>query len=151
MYKILILSNINNYESKEDNYLKKRLEQDGNVVDIKWLDYDENLDEYYDLIIRRNVWIDKEKDMNNYKKINLKLINRLRNNKNVINLVGLDGLGKIYLKDFYYNDLNVIPTTDILEDALEWNCKEYVLKLKESYGSSLGQIFVNKNELKKNI
>lgn len=149
MYKILILSNINNYESKEDNYLKKRLEQDGNVVDIKWLDYDENLDEYYDLIIRRNVWIDKEKDMNNYKKFNLKLINRLRNNKNVINLVGLDGLGKTYLKDFYYNDLNVIPTTDILEDALEWDCKEYVLKLKESYGSSLGQIFVNKNELKK--
>lgn len=147
-YKILIISNINNEESKEDILLKNRFEQDGNIVDLKWIDYSKELDNCYDIIIRRDGWIEKEEEMNNYKMLNSKLINRLRNNKKVINLIGLDGLGKTYLKDFYYNNLNVIPTTDILEDALKWNYEEYVLKLKDSYGSSLGQYFINKEELK---
>lgn len=148
MHKILILSNINNYESKEDYLIKKRLERDGNIVDIKWLDYDEKLDKYYDLIIRRNCWVEKKEDTDTYKNLNSKLINRLRNNHNVINLIGLDGLGKLYLKSLYRNNYNVVPTTDILTEALKWDCEEYVLKLKDSFGSGLGQLFVSKDKLK---
>ena len=97
----MIISNINNEESEEDILLKNRFEQDGNIVDLKWIDYSEELDNCYDIIIRRDGWIEKEEEMNNYKMLNSKLINRLRNNKKVINLIGLDGLGKTYLKDFY--------------------------------------------------
>lgn len=146
-YKILILSNNKNEEHIEDVYLKNRFEKDGNFVDFKWIDYNSNLDNKYDVIIRRNTWIEKSQDMEYYKKMNKALINRLRNNQNVINLIGLDGTGKSYLKDLYYKGLTVIPTTDILEDAFKWDCDRYVLKLKDSFGSGLGQILVNKEKL----
>ncbi len=118
-YKILILSNLSLDEHLEDIYLKKRFEKDGNIVEFKWLDYDSNLDDYYDLIIRRDTWIEETEDMEYYKQLNQKLINRLKNDQKVINLIGLDGNGKSYLKDLYYKNMNVIPTTDILQDALK--------------------------------
>lgn len=147
-YKILILSNSENEEMIEDLLLKKRFEQDGNNVDIMWIDYNNKLDSNYDLIIRRNTWVEKGKDTQYYKKKNTELINRLKNNKKTINLIGLDGLGKNYLKELYYKNMNVIPTTDILEDALKWNCDNYVLKLKDSFGSGIGQVFVGKEQIK---
>lgn len=146
-YKILILSNQRNKEHIEDIYLKNCFEEDGNMVDFEWIDYDSKLDNEYDIIIRRDTWIEDEQDMEYYKKLNEALINRLRGNQKVINLIGLDGTGKNYLKDLYCKNLNVIPTTDILEDALKWDCESYVLKLKYSFGSGLGQIFVDKEEL----
>lgn len=146
-YKILILSNLNIDEHLEDIYLKKRFEKDGNIVDFRWIDYDSNLDDYYDLIIRRDTWIEETKDMEYYKQLNQKLINRLKNNKRVINLIGLDGNGKNYLKDLYYKNMKVIPTTDILQDALKWDTDNYVLKLKDSFGSGLGKLFVKREEL----
>lgn len=146
-YKILILSNNKNEEHIEDIYLKNRFEEDGNLVDFKWIDYDSNLDNEYDIIIRRNTWIEESQDMEYYKKLNKALINRLRDNQKVINLIGLDGTGKSYLKDLYYKGLNVIPTTDILKDAFKWDCDSYVLKLKDSFGSGLGQILVDKEKL----
>lgn len=147
-YKILILSNIENEEIIEDLMIKKRFEQDGNIVDIEWIDYDNSLDKYYDLIIRRNAWVGTEDKIECYKKKNDLLIERLRDSKKTINLVGLDGKGKNYLKTLYYKNMNVIPTTDIVEDALKWNCEEYVLKTKDSFGSGLGQIFISKESLK---
>ena len=147
MYKILIITNTHYDESIEDKLLKKRFESDGHLVDLKWINYDSKLDEFYDIIIRRNSWIEEETDINKYKKYNTKLINRLKNKEKAINIVGLDGIGKSYLKDFYYKGLDVIPTTDILSDALKWNCDEFVLKLRDSYGSGIGQLFVNKKEL----
>jgi len=148
VYKILILSNLENEETTEDLMLKKRFEQDGNIVDIMWIDYDNNLDKDYDIIIRRNSWVENENEIKYYKIKNNELIERLCNNKKTINLVGLDGKGKKYLKELYYKNMNVIPTTDNIEEALEWNCKEYVLKTKDSFGSGLGQKFVTKEELK---
>lgn len=146
--KILILSNIENYENKEDLLLKERFEQDGNIVDMMWVDYNEKLDDNYDLIIRRNTWVEEDKDIKYFKSKNDKLIDRLKNSKKTINLIGLDGIGKEYLKELFYKNMNVIPTTDILEDALKWNCENYVLKTKDSFGSGIGQIFVTKEELK---
>lgn len=147
-YKILILSNPENEEMVEDLLIKKRFEQDGNIVDMMWIDYDKKLDEDYDLIIRRNTWVENGKDITDYKKKNEELINRLKNNTKTINLIGLDGKGKIYLKDLFNKNMNVIPTTDIIENALKWDCNEYVLKLKTSFGSGIGQIFVKKEKLK---
>lgn len=150
-YKILILSNIENEEFIEDIMLKKRFEQDGNIVDIMWIDYDNNLDKDYDIIIRRNTWVGKGHETEYYKQKNNLLIERLKDSKKTINLVGLDGKGKNYLKTLYYKNMNVIPTTDIVEEAIKWDYKEYVLKWKDSFGSGIGQKIVRKNELKDNF
>ncbi len=150
-YNILILSNLNNIESKEDILIKDRFEKDGNKVDIMWIDYDEKLDSNYDLIIRRDTWIENENDTIYYKQKNSELIKRLVTSLKTINLIGLDGRGKEYLKDLYYKNMTVIPTTDILEDALKWNSSDYVLKVKDSFGSGICQKFVSKEELPKNF
>lgn len=104
-YKILILSNQRNKEHIEDIYLKNRFEEDENMVDFEWIDYASKLDNEYDIIIRRDTWIEDEQDMEYYKKLNKALINRLRGNQKVINLIGLDGAGKNYLKDLYCKNL----------------------------------------------
>lgn len=148
-YKILILSREENNEI-EDIYIKNRLIQDGNHVDIKWIDYDESLDDKYDLIIRRNAWIEELRDTAKYKELNKRLINRLISKRiKTVNLVGLDGLGKGYLQDLYHKNLKVIPTTDNIKEALSWNCNSYILKLKDSFGSGIGQKSVLKENLNK--
>lgn len=146
-WKILLLTKLENNEI-EDIYIKDRLVSDGNIVDIKWIDYDEKLDEEYDLIIRRNTWADTS-DMDYWAKYNIALINRLKSkNIKTVNLEGLDGTGKGYLEKLYHKNIKVIPTTDDIDEALGWNCENYMLKTKVSYGSCLGQKEVSKENLK---
>ena len=118
-YKILILSNAENEEHIEDKYLAESLKKDGNIVDISWIDYDEKLDEKYDVIIRRNTWVDKlEKTMK-------------------------------YLIDFIKKGYPVIPTFYNVDDALtKTDCDEYILKMEDSYGSGLGQMVVEREKIK---
>ena len=66
-YKILILSNPNNYEYIEDKYIANAFKEDGHLVDLLWVDYDEKLDAKYDVIIRRNTWVEDEENTYNYK------------------------------------------------------------------------------------
>jgi len=66
-YKILILSNPNNEEFIEDLYIATSFREDGHLVSVLWIDYDEKLDSKYDVIIRRNTWVEDEKDTYNYK------------------------------------------------------------------------------------
>ena len=65
-YKILILSNPNNEEQIEDVYLANSFKEDGHLVDLLWIDYDEKLDNNYDVIIRRNTWVDDEQETYSY-------------------------------------------------------------------------------------
>ena len=60
----------------------------------------------------------------------------------------MDGKGKEYLLDFYRKGLKVIPTSNDLNETLIWNYDKYVLKQITSFGSSIGQIYVTKDELK---
>ena len=64
-YKILILSNPNNYEYIEDKYIANAFIEDGHLVNLLWVDYDEKLDTQYDVIIRRNTWVEDKKDTYN--------------------------------------------------------------------------------------
>ena len=150
-YKILILSNPNNEEQIEDVYLANSFKEDGHFVDLLWIDYDEKLDSNYDVIIRRNTWVDDEKDTYNYKVKNEILKERLtRKNIKTVNLQGLDGKGKQYLCELFKKGKKVIPTIDNLDelDKLPYS-KEYVLKDKNSFGSGLGQRLVKANKLKR--
>lgn len=150
-YKILILSNPNNEEKIEDIYLANAFKEDGHLVDLLWIDYDEKLDNNYDVIIRRNTWVDDEKDTYSYKVKNEILKERLtRKNIKTVNLQGLDGKGKQYLYELFKKGKKVIPTIDNLNelDKLPYS-EEYVLKDKNSFGSGLGQRVVKANKLKR--
>ncbi len=149
-YKILILSNAENEEHIEDKYLAESLKKDGNIVDISWIDYDEKLDEKYDVIIRRNTWVDKLEKTIKYSKLDNLLKERLQKKHiKTVNLVGYDGKGKKYLIDFIKKGYPVIPTFYNVDDALtKTDCDEYILKMEDSYGSGLGQMVVEREKIK---
>lgn len=140
-YRILILSNPENKEHIEDEYLATAFREDGHLVTMMWVDYDESLDEKFDIIIRRDTWVDSEEKTKEYKIKNDKLIQRLKKkNIKTVNLEGLDGRGKSYLCELFNKGKKVIPTVDNF-NAIEKlpYAEEYVLKNKNSFGSALGQ------------
>lgn len=152
IYKILILSNPKNDEFIEDIYLATSFREDGHLVTMLWVDYDENLDDKFDIIIGRNTWVEDEKETNTYRIQNEKMKKRLKaKNKKTVNLEGLDGHGKIYLCELFKMGKRVIPTIDNIKDITKINeTKEYVLKDNNSFGSGLGQKFVKRaNNLRK--
>ena len=148
-YQILVLSNPNNEEYIEDLYVAESFREDGHLVVILWIDYDEKLDSKYDLIIRRNTWVEEEKDTYNYKIKDKILKERLiKKNIKTVNLEGLDDKGKGYLCELFKKGNKVIPTIDNLDelDKLPYS-KEYVLKDSNSFGSGLGQRIVRAEDL----
>lgn len=151
MYNILILSNKSNKEFQDDIYIAESFEKDGHNVDMLWVDYDENLDEKYDIIIRRNTWFEDESQADYFKEHNEKLKERLvKKQIKTVNLIGLDGMGKKYLCELYRQGKKVVPTIDNIEEALKLEgVTEYVLKDNNSFGSGIGQKMVNKKELLK--
>lgn len=150
-YNILILSNTENEEFIEDEYIANSFREDGHLVTILWVNYDENLDEKFDIIIRRNTWVEKEEEKIKYKLMNSKLEKRLKEKSiKTVNLEGLDGRGKEYLCKLYNEGRKVIPTVDKLKDIDRFGkTLEYVLKEKDSFGSGLGQKLVTENELER--
>lgn len=148
-YNNLILSNKDNDEFLEDNYIKKAFEEDGNSVDMLWVDYDEILDEKYDVIIRRNTWVEDESKTAYLYENNKKLKNRLlKKNIKTVNLIGLDGEGKEYLCRLFKQGKKVVSTISSLDDIeMLGNVNEYVLKDNDSFGSGIVQKFVSKEKL----
>lgn len=150
-YHILILSNSENEEFIEDKYIEKAFREDGHIVKMAWVDYDENLDDKFDIIIRRNTWVENKEETNFYKIKNNKMKERLKErNIKTVNLEGLDGQGKFYLCKLFKEGKKVIPTIDKIEDINKINeTDEFVLKDIDSFGSGIGQKFVKKEDLEK--
>lgn len=150
-YKILILSNEDNEEFIEDNYIAESFRNDGNEVSLLWVDYDEQLDEKFDIIIRRNTWTEDINKINYFSDFDEKLVERLKEKKiKTVNLEGLDGIGKEYLCAFYQTGEKVIPTVSNIEDTKKFkNISKYVLKEIDSLGSGIGQKIVKKDDLAK--
>lgn len=148
-YKILILSNRVHEDANEDKFILDSFKKDGCDVKMLWVDYDEKLDKEFDVIIRRNTWVEEADEILKYQYFNDKLKSRLVNkNIKTVNLIGLDGLGKQYLVDLYKNKERVIPSYDNVMDALKENLSnEYILKEINSFGSGLGQRVVSKEDL----
>ena len=148
-YNILILSNRDNDEFLEDTYIADAFRKDGHVVDMLWVDYDELLDKKYDVIIRRNTWVEDENKTVEYYKKNNELKERLtKKNIKTVNLIGLDGNGKEYLCRLYKDGKKVIPTVNNIEDIKQINdAEEYVIKDNKSFGSGIGQKIVVKDKL----
>lgn len=150
-YKILILSNPDNHELIDDINIAKSFKNDGNKVDIKWIDYDESLDKYYDIIIRRNTWVEDIKATDYFYIKNTQLIQRLKNkNIKTANLEGLDGQGKKYLCKLFNEGKKVIPTVDNIVDISKLGATDqYILKDSRSFGSGICQKTVKIDEISK--
>lgn len=148
-YKILILSNKECEDANEDKYIFDSFKKDGCDIKMLWVDYDEQLDEEFDVIIRRNTWVEEAYEILKYQYFNDRLKSRLTNkNIKTVNLIGLDGLGKQYLVDLYKNKERVIPSYDNVIDALKEDLtNEYILKKINTFGNGLGQRVVSKAEL----
>ena len=150
MTRILILSNMIGSGLKDDTLLKNSFEEDGNIVDLKKINFDEKYDDQYDVIIRRNTWVSTEEDTIQLYQDNLKLIDRLKNKKvKTVNLEGLDGIGKGYLCELFKNNASVIPTISSINDFDKLPvCSKYVVKTIKSFGNGLFQKVVAANDVK---
>ena len=152
-YNILILSNPNDIYAKEDEILAESFKKDGQNVLMRWLDYNEKLDDEFDIILRRDTWTQEEKDIPRYEKYNNILKKRLKNKSiKKVNFYEVDSEGKRYLIDYYKKGLKVIPSTDKLEDIKKLDLdsyNEFVLKPINALGSAIGQKIVSKTDLKK--
>ncbi len=148
-YKILILSNLVASGLKDDTIVKESFEKDGHIADLKAVDYSEEIDENYDVIIRRNTWVSSEDKTADLFAKNANLIKRLQAKKiKTVNLVGLDGVGKYYLCDLFKKDKNVIPTIKSLQDLnLIPDNGKYVMKDIKSFGNGLYQQILTKEDL----
>ena len=144
---ILMLSNQDSDEKLEDLWLAKSFMLDGHNVFVVNNDYDESLDQNFDVFIRRSLWNSNPQleDMDT----NYSFIERIKK-KNVfrVNFDGkFDGNGKSYLVDLFKKGYKVIPSVDKLENLdLLGEYDKYLLKLKDSY-DGIGQKIVKKGEL----
>lgn len=150
-YNILILSNPNDIYAKEDEMLAESFEKDGQNVLMQWVDYDEKLDDEFDIVLRRDTWVQEESQVPKYEKYTNILKDRIKDKQiKKVNFYEVDSSGKEYLIEYYKKGLPVIPSTDNLEDAKEFkNYDEFVLKPLNSFGSAIGQKIVKAENLEK--
>lgn len=147
--KILIVTDIDNPGLKEDSFIARSFIRDGHHVTLARQDYDEKMDELFDVIAIRNIW---HFDSINYEKHKNDMINlrkRLKN-KNIptINLYGtFDDSGKVYLEKLYNDGYPVIPTTTTLSELNNYS-NDDVLLLKPINGyEGYGIVEKHKNEI----
>lgn len=151
---ILLLTNLNNEEKQEDLWIAEAFRKDGNKVDIQWIDYDEELDDSYDVILKRNIWISQEitqKELQRYEEKAEQLNKRLKNKeRNLVNFNGkFDSQGKGYLVDLFNRDYEVIPSIDNLKEIeLLPKAEKYLVKPKVGY-DGIGQRRVDRGDLTK--
>ena len=99
-YNILILSNLDSIYAKEDELIAESFRNDGHAVSIVWIDYDEALDEKFDIILMRDIWVENEQDIPKYQKYNNLLKMRLKAKPiKKVNFYEVDSEGKMYLID----------------------------------------------------
>lgn len=150
-YNILILSNLNSIYAKEDELIAESFKNDGHNVSLKWIDYNEDLDDKFDIVLMRDIWVENEQDILKYQKYNNLLKMRLKNKPiKKVNFYEVDSEGKWYLIDYYKKDLPVIPSIIDLKELEKINISNtFVLKPIKSCNSAFGQKIVNKSDLKK--
>ncbi|CAD5903003.1 hypothetical protein [Carnobacterium maltaromaticum] len=148
MLKILLLTN-NKNEIAEDYEIAKRLEADGHFVETSWLDYSGDL-RSYDLILRRNVWVETESEVEDYRVKLDGLINKIKQLRiNSINLEELTNTKKDALVQLSKINENWIIPTRYLDDIDSLgDYKKFVVKEIDSAGSAFGQYFASKEEIK---
>lgn len=151
---ILLLTNENNEEKQEDLWIAEAFKQDGNSVDIEWIDYDEKLDENYDVILKRNIWFSQDiplEELQEYEEKANCFSQRLKQkNKKLVNFNGkFDEQGKDYLVELFHKYDEVVPSIDKLEEIdLLPKVEKYLWKPKIGY-DGIGQRKIEREDLRK--
>lgn len=144
---ILMLTNARN-ESTEDSEIASRLGEDGHSVTMSWLDFSGDLSSF-DLILRRNVWVEEEDEVEDYRLKLVDLIGRIKQlGIKSINLEELMWTKKEALVDLSkVNENWIIPTRhlDEIDDLGEH--EKFVVKEIDSVGSGIGQFYLSKEEI----
>lgn len=145
---ILMITNIDSDEKLEDMWLARSFQEDGHNVAIVDKNYDEKLENIFDIFLERNTWNSNATIKTVSERYNFRE-RIIKKNLPRINFDGkYDGSDKSYLVKLFKEKCAVIPSIDRLEDLyLLDNPNQYMLKLKDSY-DGIGQIVVKKNELK---
>lgn len=145
---ILMISNIDSDEKLEDIWLARAFQEDGHNVAIVDKNYDERLEDIFDIFLKRNTWSSNATIENVREKYEFRK-RIIKKNLPRINFDGkYDGSNKEYLVDLFKKGYAVIPSIDSLKDLkLLYNPNKYMLKLKDSY-DGIGQLVVDKDELK---
>ena len=147
--KILIVTDIDNPGLKEDCFIARSFIRDGHHVTLARQDYDEKMDELFDVIAIRNIWHFDSINYEKHKNDMLNLRKRLKN-KNIptINLYGtFDDSGKLYLEKLYNDGYPVIPTMITLSDLNNYsNDDVFLLKPINGY-EGYGIVEKYKNEI----
>lgn len=150
--KILIVTDIDNPGLKEDTFIAQSFIRDGHHVTIARQDYDEELDNLYDIILLRNIW---HLDSNNYQKHknNIVSLKKRLKTKNIltINLYSkFDDSGKLYLKELYKYGYPVIPTETSISYFDKYNDNStFLLKPINGY-DGYGIVEINKKDIVNN-
>jgi len=147
--KILIVTDIDNPGLKEDCFIAKSFIKDGHHVTLARQDYDEKMDEIFDIIVIRNIWHFDSINYEKYKNNMVNLRKRLKN-KNIptINLYGIfDDFGKLYLEKLYNDGYPVIPTATKLSQFDNYDSNDVILLKPINGYEGYGIVEKNKNEI----
>jgi len=148
--KILIISNTNQEEVEEDLLIANSFRRDGHEVSVVDSDYDDSLDNYYDVFIKRNAYYKNNKSLDIFvDELRKRLLNK---NKIMINFNGkFDTNGKYYLVDLYNRGYPVIPTVSNIADVNNLpKSDKYIIKPLNSY-DGIGQKKLTFKELNDNF
>lgn len=146
---ILMISNLDSDTKLEDIWLARAFEEDGHKVAVVDKNYDERLEDIFDVFLRRNTWDSNATIENVGKSLDFKR-RIIEKNLPRINFDGkYDGGGKEYLVELFKKGYPVIPSIDNLKNINLLNSpNKYMLKLKDSY-DGIGQKRVTQEELEK--
>ncbi len=148
--KILIISNLNQEEIEEDLTIANSFKMDGHEVRVVNANYDECLDNEYDVFIKRNAYYKNNKKLDMFvDELRKRLLNK---NKIMINFNGrFDNNGKNYLVELYNRGYQVIPTISNVDDINKLSKSDkYIIKPIYGY-DGIGQKTLDYKETMKSF
>lgn len=135
--KILIITNLENECSIEDVWIANSFIEDGHIVKLVNKYYDKNLEDEFDIFIKRYSWIE---DINDFlvgaeeSDYETRILNK---NLPRINFDGkFDNKGKNYLVNLYQQGYSVVPTINRINDINKIGIHDkYLVKPVNGYAS----------------
>lgn len=148
--KILIITNLENECSIEDVWISDSLKRDGHIVKLVNKYYNKELENEYDIFIKRYSWIEDIEEFSVGAEESDYETRILNKNLPRINFDGkFDNKGKHYLADLYAKGYSVVPTINDIKylDTLG-DHEKYLMKPVNGY-ASYGILEVDRIELLK--
>ena len=149
--KILIVTNLENECSIEDVWIGKSFENDGHTVKLVNKYYDKNLEDEYDIFIKRYSWIEDIDDFSVGAEESDYETRILKKGLPRINFDGqFDNQGKHYLSKLYNAGYSVVPTISHISELSKLGIHDkYLIKPVNGY-ASYGIIESSKEDIAKN-